>query len=82
MMDHIAQAAIMLFGGLGVWLVGSRDPNVRKWGYLSALAGEPFWLYSAIVAGQWGVIIMGAIYTAGWARAIKSHWFGAAPNAS
>jgi hypothetical protein len=74
LLDNVAQVGIMFCGGGGVLLLGTRSPNVRRWGYVVALCGEPFWLYSAVHASQWGVIAMGALYTVGWIRGIYNHF--------
>lgn len=57
MMD-IAQIAIVLLGGAAIYFLASPDALVRRWGYLSGLLSEPFWIYAAITDKQWGVLMM------------------------
>lgn len=58
------QLAIFIFGGLAVFLL-ARSDKWQKWGYLSGLISEPFWIYAAWQADQWAVILL-ALWWAVW----------------
>jgi hypothetical protein len=73
--DLIAQIGVAIFGTTGVWLLASKEAEVRRWGYVSGLVAEPFWLYGAITTDQWGVVLMVAIYTVAWIRGIRNSFF-------
>lgn len=56
------------------WLVNDPRPNVRRFGCLFGLAGQPFWIYSAFIAAQWGIFAMSFFYTAMWLRGFYHQW--------
>lgn len=56
--DFFVQAMIVLLGGATIALLASKLGRVRRWGYVVGLASEPFWIYAALVAGQWGILLV------------------------
>lgn len=73
-MDALAQGAILFFGVVSVWLVGSRSQRARFWGCVAGLAGQPFWMLVTLRAEQWGIFVLACWYTVSWARGIKNAW--------
>lgn len=76
------QLAIALTGSIAIWLVNDQREPWRKWASVFGLAGQPFWVYSAFIAEQWGVLALTAIYTVAWARGFRNAWLqpsGAGP---
>lgn len=65
------QLGICVPGVIAIWLAMGRAP---KWAPIFGLASEPFWLWTAIEHSQWGIIALCVLYTASWARGIKTHW--------
>lgn len=55
-LDQIAQAAIVVSCFITSWCLGSREKQHRRWGYLASLAGQPFWLTTEWLHGQWGML--------------------------
>jgi hypothetical protein len=72
-MDLIAQVGILLLGVSAVYLVGSKGPH-RRYGYLCGVCAQPFWLYTALTHGQYGIALMCAFYGYSWARGLRNHW--------
>lgn len=73
MMD-IPQVCILLLGGLAIWLVGRKNIRVRRWGYVAGLISQPFWLYAAWQAAQWGILALSCWYVYAWTDGIIEHW--------
>lgn len=71
---NIVQACIFIFGGAAIWLVGRRDPRLRRWGYIAGLASQPFWLIATIQANQPGMFLLSLFYAWAWADGIYNHW--------
>ncbi len=69
----IDQIIIALTGVSSSWLIHSSDRKVRLIACALALAGQPAWLYAAIVAHQWGILIVDVLFTAGWIRGLKGN---------
>lgn len=65
------QLGICVPSVIAIWLAMGRAP---KWAPIFGLASEPFWLWTAIEHSQWGIIALCVLYTASWARGIKTHW--------
>jgi hypothetical protein len=70
----IAQLGIALFGVTAIWYSQSKNMALHKWASVFGLAGQPFWLWSSISAGQWGIVFLCALYTAAWAKGFWHHW--------
>jgi hypothetical protein len=81
LIEAIAQALIALTSLLAVWMVTRNEPW-SKWGYVVGLVGQPFWLYSTLVAGQFGMFLVSALYTWFWAQEIWNEWFSATRRAT
>lgn len=63
--DIFIQAGILILGGFAVALLAHKEASVRKWGYVTGLASEPFWIYAAVTTDQWGVVLI-ALWWAWW----------------
>lgn len=70
----IDQLAIAATGVTAIFLTQSRSESVRRYACLFGLAGQPFWMYAAWSASQWGILTLTALYTAAWAKGVWSHW--------
>lgn len=55
--DTIAQAVILILGATAIALIPFEGRR-HYWGMWAGLASEPFWLYSSVKAGQWGIVIL------------------------
>ena len=69
-----SQIGIALFGCSAIWLVGRKEVQVRRWGYVAGLCGQPFWLYTSITAKQWGIVALCLWYTFAWGSGFYNHW--------
>ena len=69
----IPQIGIVFFGASAIWLVGRKD-KWQKWGYIVGLFGQPFWYWTAISLGQWGLFIITSLYTLSWLRGVYNYW--------
>ncbi|CAB4121247.1 hypothetical protein UFOVP154_58 [uncultured Caudovirales phage] len=70
----IDQIGIALTGVTAIFLTQSKHDWLRRYACLFGMAGQPFWIYSALHAQQWGVLTLTALYTAAWAKGIYAHW--------
>lgn len=69
----ISQIFIMILGSSAIWMVG-KTGNVRKWGFIVGLMGQPFWFYTAWEAQQYGIIAMCLFYTYSWGNGVYQNW--------
>ncbi len=70
----IDQIFIAVFGVPAIWLSQSADPARQRWAPVFGLLGQPFWLWSAVAAQQWGILFLCALYTLAWWRGFHRHW--------
>lgn len=70
----IEQIGIVCTGVVAVWLSQDSRDHWRRYASLFGLAGQPFWLWAAWTAGQWGILVISLLYTASWARGMWVHW--------
>lgn len=70
----IAQAGIALTGVTAIFLTQSKSRQLQRYACLFGIAGQPFWIWSAIAAEQWGILGMCALYTFAWAKGVWLHW--------
>lgn len=68
------QIAIALTGVTAIWLSQSEQGGFRKWACIFGLVGQPFWLYSAYTAEQWGIFVLCIFYTLAWFKGFRVHW--------
>ena len=73
-MMNAAQICILIMGGAAIWLIGRQNRRVRRWGYVVGLLSQPFWLYAAWQAAQWGILALSLWYVYAWADGIINHW--------
>ncbi len=68
--DLICQFGVTIFGITAIILVARKN----KWGFVSGLISQPFWLVTFYINKQWGAFFVGVIYTFTWAYGIYE-WF-------
>lgn len=67
------QFAIVITGAIGATLIAAGG-RLAAWGFLVALAGQPFWLVETWTAGQWGMYLSACWYTCSWAYGAWVRW--------
>ena len=70
MLDLISQFAIPILGTSSIILIAKKN----KWGFVLGLAAQPFWFITSFINQQWGVFIVGFIYTLSWIFGVYE-WF-------
>jgi hypothetical protein len=70
----IEQVAIAVTGVTAVFLSQSNSERQRKLACLFGMAGQPFWIYAALTAQQWGILLVNVLYTFAWAKGVWMHW--------
>lgn len=75
----IDQVGIAITGVTAIFLTQSKSENLRRYACLFGMAGQPFWIYSAVVAQQWGILVLTCFYTAAWAKGVWTHWISRKP---
>ena len=73
MIDLIANIGLTICGLTAVYLAASQDRKMRMWAGIMGLAGEPFWLTTAILNKQIGIVVLAFVYAYGWYRMIQSN---------
>jgi hypothetical protein len=68
------QVMIALTGVPAVWLSQDTRAEWRKWACIFGLCGQPFWLYSAWSAQQWGIFLLCILYTFSWWKGFYNNW--------
>lgn len=70
----IPQVFIAFTGVTAIFLTQSSDANQRRYACLFGMAGQPFWVWSAINASQWGVLALTFLYGFSWGKGIWCNW--------
>jgi hypothetical protein len=70
----IDQIAFALPAVLAVWLSQSRSAALRRWACLLGLGCMPYWIYGALLAGQWGTLALAGAFALGWLKGLWVHW--------
>jgi hypothetical protein len=71
MLDQVVIAAC---GVTTVYLSQDHRAGARKWACIVGMVAQPFWLYAAWTAEQWGIFLLSIVYFAGWARGFRNFW--------
>lgn len=69
--DTWSQMFIVFTGLFSVYLMSSADAATRMYGGFTGLIGEPFWLATAMINNQYGVMILVVVYGINWIRAFR-----------
>ncbi len=73
MLDTICQIWICVFGGIAIWLVGQKNIERRKWGYIFGFLSQPAWLITTLLNKQWGIFVIALWYTYSWLQGVYNH---------
>jgi hypothetical protein len=73
-LEIISQIVIFVTGPLAIWLSQTRDPEKQRWSSILGVFGQPFWLYAAFAACQWGIFVADIIYTYMWWTGVRNYW--------
>lgn len=65
-----AQLPLAVLSLAAVALSQSTSPRRRALAPVFGLAAQPFWFWSTVEAGQWGMVLLTAAYTAVWTRGL------------
>lgn len=68
-----SQIGILIFGCSAVWFVGRRE-KWKRWGYILGLCSQPFWFYTTITHGQYGIALLSLWYTYSWGQGVYNYW--------
>ena len=72
--DYFSQAVITFTGFTAMYLLASQDPKTRMYAGIIGLCGEPFWLATALINGQWGIVALVFVYGVNWVRVVYSNY--------
>ncbi len=70
----IAQLGIACTGVTAIFLTQSTSKHVQRYACLFGIAGQPFWVWSAIEAHQWGILALTSLYAFAWGKGVWLHW--------
>ncbi len=70
----IAQIGIALTGVTAIFLTQSKSKQLQRFACLFGLAGQPFWIWAALDAEQWGILALTVLYTFAWAKGLWVYW--------
>lgn len=75
MIEQIIQVMIAVTGCLSLCLVTRENQKLNKWAPVVGLIGQPFWLYTSFIEGEWGIFILSVVYTLIWFDSLRKNWF-------
>ena len=64
---------IFILGALTVYLL-MRNDRFSKYGAVAGLLSQPFWFYSVISDGAWGIFAAAILYTIFYVLGIYNFW--------
>ena len=73
-LDLLSQIWIGVFGVGVIFLIGIKNPQYRRFGYVAGLIGQPAWVYATYTAEQWPILALTAVYTFSWANGLRNNW--------
>ena len=69
----LSQLGILLFGCPAIWFVGRKE-DWKRWGYILGMCSQPFWFYTSISKGQWGIAVLSLWYLYSWSQGVYNYW--------
>jgi hypothetical protein len=73
-LDLLSQIAVTVFGLSALWLMLADRLEIRRWGVVCGLVGQPAWYTQLVLHEQWGMVPVFVGYTAAWAWGAWTHW--------
>ena len=58
----IANVVLVVSAAFAAFAGGSKSKKVRKRGFIVGIAGQPAWIYTSAVTGNFGVFILSFMY--------------------
>lgn len=71
---NLIQLAIFMTGVIAVFLTQQSDSKLRRYACLFGLAGQPFWVYTAVEHQQWGIALACVVYSYSWGIGFYNNW--------
>lgn len=68
------QFAIAFTGAVAIYLTQQSRVEWKRYACLFGLAGQPFWVYSAVANQQWGIAVLCLFYTYSWGLGAYNNW--------
>lgn len=74
--EPFIQGIIVFSSCITIWLLANPgDIEVARWGFLTGLVGQPFWIVSTIRKRQWGIFLVTLFYTGVFVKGLLQYWF-------
>jgi uncharacterized membrane protein len=70
----IDQIGIAVLGVTAIALTQSKVESRRRCACLFGISAQPFWMWSAISAGQWGILALTFLYGFSWGKGVWQYW--------
>jgi len=74
----LQQFGLAFFGLAAMWLATGHSARGVRWAPIIGLCGQPFWVWFAISASAWGLLVLSVAYTGVYARGVWLQWGRAA----
>lgn len=68
------QIVIAFTGVIAIFLTQQSKLSLKKYACIFGMAGQPFWIYSAIENSQWGILALCFFYAYSWGVGINNNW--------
>lgn len=69
------QYVITLTSSIAIFLSQSTNCNLSRYACFFGLAGQPFWMFTAMSHDQWGIFMSSIVFTCAWLKGLMNHWF-------
>lgn len=69
--DVVCQVAIAVIGLSSTYLLTRNN----RWGSVVGISQQPFWFFTTIYHGQWGIFLLSCVYLVVWAQGIYRSFF-------
>ena len=71
--EHLIQAIILVCSSASIWGMASKSSKYKRIGFTCGLCGQPFWIYTTFVSGQWGMFLVSLWFTGNHIRGLINH---------
>lgn len=76
-MSHdVVQGFLLMMSGTAVWLLAGKNEKRQLIGCIIGVCGQPLWLWSTWIYGQWGIFILALVflYSYGKGAIVRMPW--------
>jgi hypothetical protein len=69
--ENLNQFMMLICSAISIWAFA--ETKYKRLGFIAGLCGQPFWIYTTAVSGQWGMFLVSIWFTGNYIRGLWNY---------